>query len=345
MPQISVIVPVYRTEPYLRRCVDSLRGQSFQDLEILLVDDGSPDGCPALCDAFAAEDGRIRVIHQPNRGVAAARNAGLDAARGDYLAFADSDDYLEAEMLEKMLRTAEDYACDVVLCDCRKEYGDRTELYTHEIRDGYYDREQLQNEYDPHLLMRENVEYPATISNWLLLFRRELLEPGERNRAEQGEELRYPEGIRFSEDLLFGARLLHRANSFYYLKGQALYHYCMNPGSATHVFCPDKWRDYRSLYSEAERIFLADTQRDYRPQLDRMLLFFVYNAVGDLRAAEGLSRREKKREILRILDSPEVQEMFSRLSVRRLPISWKQKGYTLLYRHKVGLGVLLALKK
>ena len=92
MKKISVIIPVYNTEKYLKRCVDSVREQTYGNLEIILVDDGSPDGCPQMCDIFAAEDDRIKVIHKENAGVAAARNAGLDAAGGEYLAFVDSDD-------------------------------------------------------------------------------------------------------------------------------------------------------------------------------------------------------------------------------------------------------------
>ena len=85
MPQITVIVPVYKVEPYLRRCVDSILAQTFTDFELILVDDGSLDGCPAICDEYAAQDSRVRVIHQPNGGLSAARNAGIDWA------FANSD--------------------------------------------------------------------------------------------------------------------------------------------------------------------------------------------------------------------------------------------------------------
>lgn len=93
-PEISVIVPVYRVEKYLNDCIDSILAQTFADFELILVDDGSPDSCPALCDAAAARDSRIRVIHQKNRGLSGARNAGLDAAEGEWIAFVDSDDML-----------------------------------------------------------------------------------------------------------------------------------------------------------------------------------------------------------------------------------------------------------
>ena len=103
---ISVIVPVYKVEAYLERCVRSIQTQTYRNLEIILVDDGSPDNCGALCDGFAREDDRIRVIHKPNGGLSSARNAGIDVARGEYFGFVDSDDWIEPEMYETMLEAA-----------------------------------------------------------------------------------------------------------------------------------------------------------------------------------------------------------------------------------------------
>lgn len=100
---VSIIVPVYNIEKYLSRCVDSLRGQTCKDIQILLVDDGSTDGSGALCDAFAAEDPRIQVIHKPNGGLSDARNAGLDAATGEWILFVDGDDYLATEAVQRLL--------------------------------------------------------------------------------------------------------------------------------------------------------------------------------------------------------------------------------------------------
>lgn len=103
-PEISIIVPVYQVEKYLNECIDSILAQTFTDFELILVDDGSPDNCPALCDAAAKRDSRVRVIHKQNGGVSTARNAGLDAAQGNWIAFVDSDDTVEPEYLEKCIR-------------------------------------------------------------------------------------------------------------------------------------------------------------------------------------------------------------------------------------------------
>ena len=115
MPEISMIVPVYNVEQYLPAALDSLRAQTCPDWEAILVDDGSPDGCGALCDAAARQDARFRVIHQKNAGVGAARNAGLAAARGTYVQFLDSDDTLEPQMVEVLCRTARQTDADLIL--------------------------------------------------------------------------------------------------------------------------------------------------------------------------------------------------------------------------------------
>ena len=120
-PLISVIVPVYKVEQFIHRCVDSILNQTYTNLEIILVDDGSPDRCGEICDEYAEKDSRIRVIHQKNGGLSAARNAGLDICTGDYIAFVDSDDYIEADMYERMLTAAIAYKVDICICQWQFE--------------------------------------------------------------------------------------------------------------------------------------------------------------------------------------------------------------------------------
>lgn len=122
---ISVIVPIYKVEPYLRQCLDSLVGQTYRNLEIILVDDGSPDNCGAICDEYAAKDQRIKVIHQANGGVSAARNAGLAAATGHWIGWVDGDDWAEADMYEYLLENALKYEADVAVCGRVERYADR----------------------------------------------------------------------------------------------------------------------------------------------------------------------------------------------------------------------------
>lgn len=113
---ISVIVPVYKVEKYLRECIDSILAQTYTNFECIIVDDGSPDSCPAICDEYAIRDSRVRVIHQVNKGVSTARNVALDSAAGEWIMFVDGDDFIDAEMLDYMLRVAQTHFADVVAC-------------------------------------------------------------------------------------------------------------------------------------------------------------------------------------------------------------------------------------
>ena len=117
MAQVSIIVPVYQVEKYLRQCIDSILAQTFTDLELILVDDGSKDQSGQICEEYSERDSRICVIHTENRGAAAARNAGLARASGPYIAFVDSDDYLSENMLQRMCDVSQNSKCDLVICN------------------------------------------------------------------------------------------------------------------------------------------------------------------------------------------------------------------------------------
>ena len=123
-PLISVIIPVYKVEAYLTACVESVLAQTYQNFEIILVDDGSPDNCPQMCDEFAARDSRIRVIHKPNGGLSSARNAGIDGAKGEYLAFLDSDDLWTPLFLERLYQAIGETGADLAVCLFRRFRGE-----------------------------------------------------------------------------------------------------------------------------------------------------------------------------------------------------------------------------
>ena len=131
VPLISVIVPVYNTGEELKRCVDSILAQTECSLELILVDDGSTDGSGALCDGYAARDPRVRVLHRENAGVSAARNAGLDMARGEWVAFCDGDDWLEPDMYETLLGVGRTTGADCVFCGFLREFSDHAEGETY----------------------------------------------------------------------------------------------------------------------------------------------------------------------------------------------------------------------
>lgn len=120
-PKITVIVPIYKVERYLRQCVDSILGQDYGNLEVILVDDGSPDGCPAICDEYAANDRRVKVIHKANAGLGMARNTGMQAATGDYIMFIDSDDWWQPGVLGTLVKKAVDTDADILMYGYRRQ--------------------------------------------------------------------------------------------------------------------------------------------------------------------------------------------------------------------------------
>ncbi|PRR76504.1 glycosyltransferase [Clostridium thermopalmarium] len=121
-PKISIIVPIYNVEKYINKCIDSILAQTFTDFELILVDDGSPDNCGKICDDYAKKDSRIKVIHKKNGGLSSARNAGLDIARGEYIGFIDSDDYIHEEFYETLMNLIIKYDADIAQCEFLRVY-------------------------------------------------------------------------------------------------------------------------------------------------------------------------------------------------------------------------------
>lgn len=209
-PLLSIIVPVYDVERYLPKCMDSILAQTFTDFELILVDDGSPDNCPALCDAAAARDARIRVIHQKNRGLSAARNAGLDAARGAWIGFVDSDDYIAPEMYEAMYHAVQSTGADLALCDYAEVDEAGAPCQSMHIRlekKDFTGRDLLKNATDSTI-------QPA----WNKLYRRDVF-----------AQLRYPEG-KLNEDLFLIPEICLNTQKAVVVP-KALYYYVQRGGS------------------------------------------------------------------------------------------------------------------
>lgn len=127
-PLVSVIIPVYKVEPYLRKCLDSIVCQSYTNLEVILVDDGSPDDCPQICDEYAIKDNRVIVLHKENGGLSDARNAGLDICKGEYISFIDSDDWVNEKYIEYLLQLSLNEDADIAICNFKDAYNDECNL-------------------------------------------------------------------------------------------------------------------------------------------------------------------------------------------------------------------------
>lgn len=214
-PTVSIIVPVYNAESSIARCVDSILSQQFTDFELLLVDDGSRDGSGAICDGYAAADSRVRVIHKENTGVSDTRNLGIAQARGTYLQFLDSDDWITPDATKLLVRTAEAHSCDLVISDFYRVVGERVS------RKGDIDEDRTltREEYAAHMMEQPADFYYGVL--WNKLYRRDIV-------ADHG--LRMDPDISWCEDFLFNLEYIRHAERFYALQ-VPIYYYVKTKGS------------------------------------------------------------------------------------------------------------------
>lgn len=257
MPTISVIVPVYKVEPYLRRCVDSILAQTFADFELILVDDGSPDNCPAICDEYAAKDSRVRVIHQENGGLSAARNAGIDWAFANsdsqWLSFIDSDDCVLTEYLKVLLNVAVSHQADISICG---EFLVSSNNSIIEKRN--FEGQQVYTAVEAcELIYRGPDKHASFVSSCAKLYKKELF-----------YNVRFPVG-RLHEDQFTTYRLMYYANKIVE-DGRCMYCYYVNSESITHkTFSVKRYDDIDALdqaiafFCDHHEIMLAEaaTQR------------------------------------------------------------------------------------
>lgn len=215
--KISVIIPVYKVEKFIHACVDSVLQQTYDNLEVILVDDGSPDQCPEICDQYAKQDARVCVIHQENQGVSVARNAGIAAVTGDYVTYLDSDDTLKDNYCEKMLTAAETTGSDIAVGEIYivDENGAKTK------GDDYFIREQ---EVMDRPEAMKNLIHPSGIRGYVCgkLYKKEIV-----------EGIEFPVGKVFSEDRCTVPKYFDRAEKVCLCPG-AVYNYRMISTSVTH---------------------------------------------------------------------------------------------------------------
>lgn len=233
MPVISIIVPIYNAELYLTRCLESILKQNFSNFEAILIDDGSPDNCGAICDDYAAKDKRFRVIHQANFGVSNARNKGLAIAKGEYIGFVDPDDYIDASMYEKMYNKLINTGSDMVVCDYYKLEA-ATAMPTHIFASdrAFYSRE----------FMEYVADDRAPSHFWSKLYKRQLF-----------LNIRFPEG-RVFEDLAIFHEIVHRCERIAYIH-ECLYYYVINTSGQVNTITAKTSFDYFKAWSDRYTFF------------------------------------------------------------------------------------------
>ena len=209
VPKISIIVPVYKVEPYIHKCVDSILNQTFKDFELILVDDGSPDNCGKICDEYGQKDNRVIVIHKANEGISSARNAGLDIARGEYIGFVDSDDYIEKDMYEILYNICEDNKCDIASCSSIIYFQEKTV-----INGGH--RLIIHNKEEAMRVMLEGELYDEVV--WVKLFKKSVI-----------EDIRFPVG-KIYEDTAFTYKVINNSKRVATI-GEPKYNYIKHENS------------------------------------------------------------------------------------------------------------------
>lgn len=317
MPNVSIIIPIYNVEQYLSRCVDSVLQQTLKNIEIILVDDGSPDKSPSMCDHYKEIDDRIKVIHKKNGGLASARNAGLKIATGEYILFLDSDDWIQPETAEELVSIAEQYQVDFVrfrpmyagwpnhkdgsLCDFGTESG---------MKEGVYLKEDIISEIYPRLFATPQLTLGVIVAAWRSLYRREFL---------KNNNLLFDEAIRYSEDTIFSAKVVSATNSFYYLNGQKYYYYFYNKNSITKSYKKDYWENNKKLIYCFEQEFGKYRGYDFSEQLWQQKIYCILEAVGHRYAFED--KKERMQYCADICNDVITVNAFKHLD--SLQVSWK----------------------
>lgn len=321
-PIISIIVPIYNTEKYLHRCVDSLLQQTISDIEIILVDDGSPDNSATICDNYAISDKRIKVIHKANGGLSCARNAGLDIAKGQYIAFVDSDDDVAPDMYMTMLSIADKYMVDMVITDYLRIQADGiTSIKTQDIRSGLYNRNDIRDIIFPNLIMKECIDYGPILSVCNCLYRKSFL-----NKY----NLRFDDKVKWSEDNLFSSILGYHCSSLYYLKGRGLYHYYNNPNSISTSYRKNSWVVYCNMSHQLHEVFDKVVDYDFSRQLKLHIIYYACNCINQTVLIDKASAINVIREIV---NSNELKQAFKKF---RLPkVNFKLKVYLLLMKYQM----------
>ena len=330
MPKLSVIVPVYNTEKYLRECIDSILAQTFTDFELILVNDGSTDGSGAICDEYAEKDPRIQVIHQENSGATVARRSGVQIARGEYVAFVDSDDWIDKDMYRIML------ACepaDILICNMYRYTN--TGLYEIKccMNPGTYANRMLTEKFYSTMLFDYDQCQPAvppSLCNKLI--RTDII----RNVIEDvAENITYGEDALCSYACILDAERIH-------LTDQRLYYYRENPESVSNVYNKQMFVALSTLGREMERLFTArncDLKSQMYGYLARNSLECIRN---EILYHTGVTFKEKRNKINSFVDDPLLMRSL-RYTIPRTK-NQKTKIKMILARYKmIGLLNLLYL--
>lgn len=320
MIKVSVVIPVYNVEQYLLRCVKSVLDQTLEEIEIILVDDGSPDKCPEICDKLKKKYSNVAVIHKKNGGLSSARNAGISKAKGEYIGFVDSDDDVAPNMYEELYNAAVNHNADIAMADfIRVQSNGQYKLITKYIDGGVYNKKRIINEIYPRLIMGENIDYGPLLSVWQSIYKRSFL---------QEYNLVFDEQVRWSEDNIFSAMAGYRCNCLVYLKRKCFYHYWENQNSITTSYKYGAWDVYSTMNDHLRSFFSDKTEFDWNNQLKLHMIYYALVCLNqEKRVNNGLTD-----EYVRIVKSDKLQNALKNVKVTG--ISWKLRIRLILLKMK-----------
>ncbi|MDQ1086634.1 glycosyltransferase [Siphonobacter sp. SORGH_AS_1065] len=315
--KISVIVPVYKVEKYLTRCLTSILNQTLKDIEVILVNDGSPDGCPDICNKFALQDSRIKVIHKENQGLGLARNSGLSIATGDYVAFVDSDDFIEANMLEKLYDLANTTSLDTVYCGFIKFRSENDKEYISEVEKTIiFDNRDLIDLVILDMIGSEPNAFSDRrfqMSVWHAIYSRNLIVDNSIYFHSERELI--------SEDIVFHIDYLSKASRLAFIP-DPLYYYCINETSLSSSFRHDRFERYKDIYYYLLENYKINDIPGYKLRVDRLFIGYSRSLILSL-SKYNLNIKEKKSIIKRICDDAVWNSLIGDYPYKVLPFKYR----------------------
>ena len=331
MKRVSIIVPVYNAESYLAQTLDSLAAQTYPEIEVILVDDGSTDGSAEICKERAVIDGRFRYYREENSGPSATRNKGISYASGDYIGFCDSDDRIDPEMYRTMVDSLERHSADIALCDIFSERDGRRFGFPWKDETVFAGDEIGQNLVSAMVgnLSDNDTKVPLWGSVVRCLFKKDKI----------GASVQFPEDLHFAEDLVFTLRYLQGAQSAV-ICAKDFYWYRCNPSSIMNSF----YRYKKGMFQARKRLVAVvfeiiqgfSCREELQKRLTTTARCYYRECVGNAcRSAEGRAETDKKAELKEILHDKDVAKAFSEFDASDL----KTRLISALIKHKMAFAI------
>lgn len=321
-PKVSIVIPVYNVEKYLDRCLESLLAQTLKEIEIILVDDGSLDNCPQMCDSYAAKYAHIKVLHKKNSGLGQARNSGMEVATGEYIAFVDSDDFVDTDMMKRLYDECKKHSLDVIYSEFNvDEYpGFRIILRPEQLYVGREEIEQLRLDIvgaEPSY--KSSVKFQCSACKGLYSIK--LLSE---------HHLRFHSERQYiSEDMLFNLDVLYHAMRVKTIPWQ-MYHYCLNETSLSHTYRPDRWSKLLYMLDVLnEKEWQFKHRKEFRLRLARTAILYTRSGIRQEIRRTDILFKEKFKQVTAILQDETISSLIMEYPFYKLPIKHKFLFYVI----------------